>query len=577
MNLNNKELKKNRLKVKAKNTSDPGSYNMGKVNPLIYSIIITLVFFLIALTGILHHEMWRDEHQSWLVARDAHSVPELFKNMRYEGNPALWQLLLYFITIFTHNPVYMQYLHLLIACGFIFVFNRYSATDIPFKILFSFGYFTLYEYTVISRSYGLAVLFIFIICALYKDRYKYYILIFVFLGFLANVTIYGLIIALGMAVILVLDYILYQKRNKNVSINILTGIILFISGAIFSVYQIMPDENNSFPALYAKGFTEMIRWGSIFSRLFVTFFYIPESSGIHFWNTNIYFKDHPEVNSALWDWLNNNKEYMWGWVYMPVILFFTSIIIFLPKPLILLLYTGVTTTLLSVYYYTDLLHMRYCGFLLIILIVCYWLAKYYPDKIYKSPLLKFFSLIGRKVQRPFIFIILAANIAGAVIAYSKDYRYIFSPGKDAAAYIKENKLDTLTVVGLVDFAISPIASYSDIKIFYPQMSDYGSFCIWNKQRQNKLNLQQIFDSVIKLMNGGKDRLLLIETIDHRISFDGGKNIVNLERGMISKNIKLELIKRFEPGIIEDEKYNIFMVQRTDSKKENLSKYPLLKF
>ena len=90
--------------------------------------------------------------------------------MRYEGNPALWHLFLFLITCFTHDPVYMQALHLLIACGFIFVINRYSEIERPYKIMASFGYFTLFEYSVISRSYGLALLLIFIVCALYKNR-----------------------------------------------------------------------------------------------------------------------------------------------------------------------------------------------------------------------------------------------------------------------------------------------------------------------------------------------------------------------------------------------------------------------
>ena len=37
----------------------------------------TLLFFIIALIGIIHHELWRDEIQAWLVARDSNSLVEL--------------------------------------------------------------------------------------------------------------------------------------------------------------------------------------------------------------------------------------------------------------------------------------------------------------------------------------------------------------------------------------------------------------------------------------------------------------------------------------------------------------------
>jgi hypothetical protein len=174
-------------------------------NPLRYSLIVTGIFFAVAVFGLVNHEMWRDEHQAWLVARDAHSLSQLFENMRYEGNPALWHIFLYFITCFTHNPVYMQVFHLLVACGFIFVFNRYAPIGILYKTLFSFGYFPLYEYAVISRSYGLGLLLVFIVCALYKNRLSNYILIGIILSLLANVAIFPLIISLGIAAILLFD------------------------------------------------------------------------------------------------------------------------------------------------------------------------------------------------------------------------------------------------------------------------------------------------------------------------------------------------------------------------------------
>src|ERR1700677_3760207 len=91
---------------------EPMSLSKQHINPLFYSIIVTGVFFLIVLFGLIHHEMWRDELQAWLLARDSHSVFELLKNMRYDGHPPLWHFFLFLITRFTHNPVYMQALHL---------------------------------------------------------------------------------------------------------------------------------------------------------------------------------------------------------------------------------------------------------------------------------------------------------------------------------------------------------------------------------------------------------------------------------------------------------------------------------
>ena len=51
--------------------------------------VITSAFFLLAAYLLSNHEMWRDEIQAWLLARDSTSVPNLFANLKYEGHPAL--------------------------------------------------------------------------------------------------------------------------------------------------------------------------------------------------------------------------------------------------------------------------------------------------------------------------------------------------------------------------------------------------------------------------------------------------------------------------------------------------------
>src|SRR6187399_1299443 len=207
------------------------------LTPARFALMVTAGFFVIALLGMLSHEMWRDEHQAWLVARDANSLSQLLDNMNYEGNPALWHFFLYWITRVTHDPIYMQVFHLLVATSFIFIFNRYAPISNLHKILFSFGYFPLYEYAVISRSYALGILLVFGICALYKNRMTKYILIGILLALLANVTIYAVVIACCIAGILVLDYFLYQQKTKGAMVQLTIGLVIFIIGVAFSLYQ----------------------------------------------------------------------------------------------------------------------------------------------------------------------------------------------------------------------------------------------------------------------------------------------------------------------------------------------------
>lgn len=85
-----------------------------------------LAFFALGLITLLRHEMWCDEFQGWLIARNSHSLANLFVNLKYEGHPALWYLILYVITRFTHNYFWMQLTHLALATLVIWVMWRYS-------------------------------------------------------------------------------------------------------------------------------------------------------------------------------------------------------------------------------------------------------------------------------------------------------------------------------------------------------------------------------------------------------------------------------------------------------------------
>src|SRR5689334_1095494 len=74
------------------------------------AFVVTALFFLVNLPRLLSHGMWRDELQAWLIARDSASVGDLFFNLRYEGHPGLWHILLWLLSRLTTNPLAMAIL-----------------------------------------------------------------------------------------------------------------------------------------------------------------------------------------------------------------------------------------------------------------------------------------------------------------------------------------------------------------------------------------------------------------------------------------------------------------------------------
>lgn len=574
--MSSKKKKKYYLKKKTE-TSNEDISTISQLSPGFslstskFTLFVTLSFFLIALIGIISHEMWRDEHQAWLVARDADSLSQLFRNMNYEGNPALWHLFLYLITRFTDNPAYMQVFHVLVATAFVFLFNRYAPIKNLHKLLFTFGYFPIYEYAVISRSYSLGILLIFAICVLFQTRYTRYIIIGVLLALLANVTIYAVVIACGLAGILILDYFFNQQKKSKSSIQLSIGILIFLAGLFLSIYQIWPEKDNSFPADYAKTFFNFQRWWQIFSKLYTTYLYVPQVTE-NFWNTTLFISDGRLIQADdFTGYLSQNPGLIFNWIIMPAITLFCGCIIFLRKPLILILYISTTLGLLLLYYYTALLHSRYCGYMLISLIACYWLSFYFQEKKFNGGFKAYLTNLGKRIQGPFFTIILVANLIGAFVAYSMDIQYKFSTSKDAAVYIETNKLDTLPIIGITDFVASPLSTYLHKKLYYLQMDEMGSFTIWSTKRKDQMQYDEMVKLIVNYMDKGHERVLWVKDGAPQITASNGATM-DMEKAMIRDDLQLDLLKKFDPGIVTDEKYYIYLIQKVDPSKVDYSKY-----
>jgi hypothetical protein len=151
--------------------------------------------------------MWRDEIQAWLLARDSPSFIALFRNLKYEGHPGLWYVCLKLLIRITQSPIIMQSFHLLITAASVYLFARYSPFTRVQKILFSFGYFSIYEYSVVCRNYVIGVLLLCILCVMFRQRYIKFISFSLILFLLAHTSVIALIIAISIGFALFLDFL----------------------------------------------------------------------------------------------------------------------------------------------------------------------------------------------------------------------------------------------------------------------------------------------------------------------------------------------------------------------------------
>ncbi len=169
------------------------------------------VFILVAGYTMLHHELWADELHAWNIANGSKGFFELIRNVRYEGHPPLWHILLWSISAFTNDLLYVQLFHLLIAATVVYLALFKSPFPLLTRLLIPFGYFFIYEYAVLSRNYAIAVLLAFCLCLVIRKEgrrsaWLYYALLFL----LSNTHILGIILAGSMHLYRVL---LQQERG----------------------------------------------------------------------------------------------------------------------------------------------------------------------------------------------------------------------------------------------------------------------------------------------------------------------------------------------------------------------------
>ncbi len=511
-----------------------------------FPYIITSLFFILSFVGILHHELWRDEYQAWMVAVDAHSLPELFRNLKYEGHPPLWHLFLFVISAFTDNPIGMQLFHILISTCVIFLFNRFSPFLIIQKILFSFGYYIFYEYNLISRGYVLGLLLIVIFCILYKNRQKYILLMGAVLFLLANNTIFGVILTVCFSGILLLEGLFPDKKRKGPKIPfnhlVLLAVIAF-SGAIVGYLLIRPEPDNSFPTLYVTNF-DLVRANLAFSRLIYAYFSFPDFLTFHFWNTNFFVPDESKFSIAI-----------------TPLLFLAWIIAFMRYRLIVILYCVGTVILFVFYYYTGLVWSRYAGHLFLLLIACCWLVYYQREKPYKNKLINKLSLVGNRIRTPFLVLILSIHFCGGVASYIMDLKYPFSTSAQAADYIRDNHLMEYEMIGSKDYIVSPLVSQLGRKILYAERREYGSFIIYDQKRMNIWSFSEVQSFVRDMVAKGNKRIILVKSSPILKTYDDTGESEPWIEGMMTDDLNLRLLTTIDPGIVEDEVYYIYSVDK----------------
>ena len=377
---------------------------------IIYGIVFVTYLCFAVFAGI-HHEPWVDEAQSWLIARDSHSLIDLIHAVKYEGTLPTWHLINKAFQIVGLDYDYLFVIPLMFSSiGVILLF----CTDAPLlaKVMIPFSFFVVYQNSVVARQYALVFPAMMLIVLLYKKRFEVPVRYHLSLFFLAITSSYGVVAACSF---MLWDFIGMVRTRFNDPLYKKTIIPFFATGIVIVVmsYLSLPPADCSMilgNIQFAKNVTntllftidnDLIRW--IFLALMISLF--------------IYYFRHRLVQALV--------------LFSPLVIF------------------------MNVLYHRPW-HMVYLFFLLVSLMIIF------RDDFKKTS--RHIENSANLLANGILTLLLAVQCFAGFYSIWYDYQYAYCPAKEVSEFL-EPYVESGAVLNRVGFDSIAVSPYFDHSIF----------------------------------------------------------------------------------------------------------------
>ena len=486
-------------------------------NRILHSVLtvensLVILFFILGLVGILNHEIWRDEAQAWLIARDSSSLLDLFSNTTYEGHPIVWHACLFLITRWSHNPLYMQIFHLLLSTASVVLIVKWSPFSLLQKGLLSFSYLLFYEYSLISRNYAIGVFFIFLFCVLYARSKPRYWLLALVLTIAANTNAFCFMISFSLASVML--FRLWRESTTSLAVTfrrqMIQPLAILITGWGLSLLQLtrstrLPEKNavvesaqraveganavqvnaiqvsvsNLALSQFEQAITFINRLAGVSEPIVRS--YLPMMRPkLNFWTTH-FLVDSEGIGTVFGLEIGTIIA-----AILAIVLFLLALKALRRTPLYLWLYVSASAALYSLYIVIYRGNSRHQGHLMIVLVVSLWLATWAQNRQDHR------TGLYTRLKRPVVGGVLLTTLLivqgiASVQAYAMDIIYPFSGSHAIAQYIQTNQLEELPIFAQNGRISTGVISYLDTTAYYAQRNRYASFAVAPYRRDEETN------------------------------------------------------------------------------------------
>lgn len=487
-----------------------------------FSAGITAVYASVIFTMVFHHEPWRDEIQSWLIVIHSDSLSQLYEHTRYEGHPMLWHLLLYGLSFFTHSILAMQLFCACIAVLAVFLFCQYSPFRSWQKGLFVFGFYPLFEYSIIARSYVLIFLWVMLFMVLTTRPHRI-VCSWIVLVLMANTSATGLVIALILAVSAPLFQLEKGSNVKDVIKRHGLPFVFFGIGSLIAVWQIYPEADN----VYSSDFSFQ-RLYKVVSTLHDSYTYLAYWPDIMHWST-VYMRELHALDLVI-----------------SIVLIVVCVWLFYGHPQVLFIYVGATSLLCILLASSGMYAARFMGHFYWIFIMASWLVYQSVESNRRVALTILFS-----------FVLICQCITGMCLVVS-DYTQTFSNGLKTAQFIRNQNLQSYPVTGAIDYTISPLSYGLQKSLFYQETQDTGTFIVWSSKRNHVVSPETLIQQTDSLV-GEEQHAVIVLSTQLTTAYPIFKGF--FRDTFETEQSKWQLIQKMEGALVPDENYIVYLASR----------------
>ncbi|HTB06399.1 MAG TPA: hypothetical protein VK806_05545, partial [Bacteroidia bacterium] len=324
--------------------------------------------------------------------------------------------------------------------------------------------------------------------------------------------------------------------------NILLYCLLFAIGATISVFSMLPPTDvHLYQQVAADNFISAERISKTLSFLFKGLYPLPDLASHYFWNSN-FIITHCKILSV---------------IFTPL-LFIIPFILFYNKPYSLVaFYIPVFLIMAFIYKFELFTGVHYMGHAFILLMVSLWLASSVQNTNRSITPATWILKLGRLTTfcyTPFLVSVMACQLIAGVYAFSMDYTYPFSEGKEVAGYIKSHSDNNSLLITAPFYAGPPIAVYTNQKFFYPDDNALGTFTVWNT---NPIDGNEAWNRIEHVMGTTTAKSIVIS-----IAYSGD-TLKALQQHILALGnpYYIKEVKEFNQGIVRGENYLVYVIEK----------------